>query len=326
MSSRFPFWLIPFAFFFPAVADDSRNDSAAALSPKLLEQTDPFQAALRALEDDLPSVAATKLDRIFREQKDDLTPSARDLLLRTWMEALAHAGRYGDVLQLSDRTFFQTSPDVVFWKGLALGQTGDLRAALKLLQPLARQKKTPYQASAALTGSAFLLRMQRPEAAIEILQPLFRSETDPETQALALLQAAEIHTDLARPEEAQALLRLIREDTSPSIQRRLRFLEANTALLMGDPETAVLRASELLTSLRQKDRNLANRTVFLLSEASAQAGDQESAISVLQSFVLEQPTSDRLPEAFQRLEELGFFANRHVAVASWKTSSSPEVR
>ena len=109
------------------------------------------------------------------------------------------------------------------------------------------------------------------EAAIEILQPLFRSETDPETQALALLQAAEIHTDLARPEEAQALLRLIREDTSPSIQRRLRFLEAKTALLMGDPETAVLRASDLLTSLRQKDRNLANRTVFLLAEASAEA-------------------------------------------------------
>jgi len=299
---------------------------ARAQEPADLEEMDDFQAALRALEDDLPSVAAQKLQRLYRDTRASLPESGRRLLTRTFFESLFATERFERMLHYAEQPFFADQPGTKFWKGVALGRTEKPAEAVALLRPIAGDESHRYREAAALAGSRLLLRLDRPEAAIEMLQPLFRSQVKPRLQALAMIRAAEIHLARDRPEEAKALLGLIPDEPGPELASELVYVRAKIALAEKRFEEAAKVASQLMKDTLHRHLSLHNRSLLLRADALLAQERQEDAVSLLQQFVSEQPNASLLPLAFQRLDEAGFFSSRQIALKSWLRSSSPRVR
>lgn len=291
-----------------------------------VEELDEFQAALRALDSDLPSVAAEKLQRLYRETGTVLPANGRSLLIRVFFESLIRSERYDRILQYSERPFFAADPATPFWRGLALGRRGSYTDAINALRLIARDESHPYTYAAALAASGFLLQAQRPEAAIEILQPLFRSQVPPGLQAFALLRAAGIHVDRGRPDEAKALLRMVPDEVSAPMSGPLALLNAKIALAEGRNEEAAEATLKLMESAKNRNLVLHNRALLVRADALLALQHQQEAVTLLQQFVSSQADSPLLPAAYQKLDEAGFFSSSQLAVNTWLQSASPQVR
>lgn len=291
-----------------------------------LAEMDEFQAALRALDHELPSVAAEKLQRLYQETGALLPDSGRSLLTRVFFESLVRSARFDQLIQYGDSPFFSKDVSTPFWRGLALGRLGNYTEAINALRPVAKDESHPYTYAAALVTSGYLLQSQRPEAAIEILQPLFRSGVPASLQAFAFLRAASIHVDRGRPDEAKALVQMVPQEASGQISGDLALLKAKIALAEGRKEEASSSAESLMESSKNRNLALHNRALLFRADALLSLHRQQEAITLVQQFVSTQPESPLLPLAFQKLDEAGFFSSPQLAIDTWLQSASPQVR
>lgn len=299
---------------------------ASGQETPVLEELDEFQGALRALEHELPSVAAEKLQRLYQETGLQLSESGRSLLSRVFFESLVRSRRFDRLLQYSENPFFSQDVSTAFWRGLALGHLGKFPDALNALRPVAQDLSHPYMHAAALAASDCLLHAQRPEAAIEILQPLFRSQVPASIQSVALLRAAAIHVDRGRPDEAKALLRMVPDAATHVLTGHLRLVEAKIALAEGRHEEAAAAALALTQVWKDRNLSLHNRALLLQADALLLLQRQQEAVTLLQHLVSTQPDTPLLPLAFQKLDEAGFFSSPQLAIDTWLKSSSAQVR
>jgi cellulose synthase operon protein C len=198
------------------------------------------------------------------------------------VESLVRVGGLAEALRLTDPATAGDGAEVRYWRALALGRTGELEEARRLLEGL---RSSPDMAGHAQVGLARLaLAAQRPAEAVALLDALGDSMAGDvdywEVRAFASLQTGEPATAIEAFRQAGKIV------VDPLGTRRFMFAagEAEAMLSAGRLEEARALATELLRSAERHP--VAN---YLMSRVELQAGNAEQALAYAQAILAVQP-------------------------------------
>jgi len=301
--------------------------SLATISTAQLEELEDYQTALRALQDELPSVAADKLQRLHADPTQEFSQDERRQLKLKLIESMARAGRAEQALALCADPVLEDDPTMLFWKAAALTGLGRLQDAEQQLLLLSGRPNSPLFANAALSRASLLELLEDPKAALKALEPVLSNPPGPKEEATALLKAAELHLNLGEPEEAERILKA-RTLSDPDLLYDVRYLRGNIALAEGRYADARPIFKQLAEDTEEEHRPLYVDAVIGLADALAGEEKVDEAVDLLVSYINQAPKGISLGEAFQRLETLGFFQRPRVQAVldSWAKSDNQSLQ
>ncbi len=314
---------------FPSTFAVSLLALAFTLSPLLaqIEEHEEYRAAILALQDNLPSVAADKLQRLLADPSLEFGESDTTQLKLKLIESQARAGRAEQTLTLCAAANLKGTPTMHFWKAVALTDLGLYHEAEQELAALETEPTCPLFANACLSRASILELLDDPEAALEALGPLLANPATPTDRARAMLKAASLYLNVGKGTETEIILN---NDPlkDPALDHEVRYLRGKLAL----SRNLYPKAAEIFRSLVEETRDSDRRTFVeaTIGLADALAGESkvDEAVDLLVRYINEAPNGASLGEAFQRLEYLGYFRRPRVQAVldSWATSSNPDLR
>ncbi|MCB1230792.1 MAG: tetratricopeptide repeat protein [Verrucomicrobiae bacterium] len=293
--------------------------SARAQSPALSERPS-YVAALTALREGRPGLAAEKLDQLL-EAAGNLPADEAESLRLLRLQALVRSRAASAALATLEDNAFPTSPEREFWHGLALAQARRFREALEILTPLAADSTgiDDYRIELAQNLAFCQHRVGDSDAALATLSRLLSDESlTPANRHRLEWLAARIELDRGRPDEAETWLAKSRDQrgfdpglnpvlsapdggTPFSLEREL--LAARIASAQGDSVESANHFQRVIE--KAPDTPAGDRAVLGLTDLAIDSERFRQAAQLLQTFIAGRPTSPLLGGAFQRLQALG---------------------
>ncbi|MFT5466110.1 MAG: tetratricopeptide (TPR) repeat protein [Verrucomicrobiales bacterium] len=285
-----------------------------------VEDDPEFKAALQALQDDLPSVAADKFKRLYADPNS--TDAERALIGQRLLESLGRAGRAIELLSRSHDDAVANHSATPFWKAVALVRLERLADAEQLLAPFGDFPEDPLFFQAVMTRANLLVALKKPAEARESLNSLLENLPSDAVRRSVVLKAAEaslLAGDTAAAEETLGpLLELRMGKPDPEID----YLLARVALAEERFGAAEPGFRKLIEGQNQQ---IGDGARLGLADLLAARGRPDDAVDELVKFANQRPESPQLRAVFQRLEQLDFLS-RERASAILKTWAEDEHR
>ncbi len=302
--------------------------SLALVSPGIakVEENPEFQAAMQALADHLPAVAAEKLARIYRTP-EGLSPEDLATVGSRFLESLVRQGRFLDALALCQEPTLERHPAMPFWKGISLARLGNHAEAEQQFRFYEGQVAEPYYIYATLTRANLLFLSGDAQGALTVLGPLLAPEIPEAVRQEAGLRLVEIHLEAGNLNSAAAILREL-SDLSERGELESALLSARLTLAQGDSAKAERQFREAVQNSEGIHVRVHHRAQLGLADVQIQRENLDAATDQLVRFVSQSQDSPLLPEAFSRLKKLGFFTRErpHPLIATWLQSAKPELK
>lgn len=256
----------------------------AVIHLKNVLQEDPSNVAARVLLAEA-SFKAGDFDSAAKEylRAVDLGSELDDFRLPL-VESLVRAGGIEEALRLTDPADAELTPELSYWRALALARIGQAAEGKALLESLQAPAELRNRAQVALARVA--LADQQPDAALAILAPLGESMAGDadfwEAMGFASLQAGRADDAVAAFGKAAAVV------VDPLGQRRFSYRAGETEALLAAGRLE--EARQLASSLQaQSSRDpVAN---YLMSRVELQSGDATQALAYAQAVLAAQPDS-----------------------------------
>ncbi|MCE9519006.1 MAG: tetratricopeptide repeat protein [Verrucomicrobia bacterium] len=258
-----------------------------------LKDRGEYQAALRALADQLPQVAALKFERLL--QDSSLSHSEVVRVAERLTDALVRAKQPEKVLVAL--TFFDV-PDAAFWKAQALVLQGKFREAETELRAYLNLKSGRYRDLAGLMLGQVLIGQGRENTGRKQLKLLSESQ-DVEVASLSRLWANESESLSGR--SAATLRRLAGSDLDG---RAMEFVKGAALVEAGEGREADRILRKLVKESEGNPVRLQHAIVVRLAEAWELQGRQRSAEKLLQRFINESEDSPFFDRAFAILDRV----------------------
>lgn len=275
--------------------------SCAGILSAQVEEDPEYQAALEALDADLPTVAADKLKALFTVE--GVSDEDKAIIGPKLLESLGRAGKAVDLLGHSNDPAVADHPATAFWRAVAQIRLGQLEDAEQLLAPFGERDDDPLFGEAVLTRANLLVKLGKPAEAREALEPLLTTPPNPDTRREAILKAAEASLLAGEPEETATVLGPLLEERGETPAPRIDYLVFQVALAEGRFEAAGDGFSKLIEA---EDQRIADGARLGLADALAGRNETDPAIDEMIKFVNQRAESPALPLAFQRLDRFGF--------------------
>ncbi len=288
---------------------------ASAGAATAIEQNPVFVAALVAMGDGLPAVAAAKLSNLFAD--GDLDTPSKVIARPRLVEAYLRSGASDKALAAAATDPDEPgSPRLQFWRAQALATAGQTEAAAALLDTLMAKASLDRSlaADARIAQASLLASLGQGDRARETLEPLIATPPTDDATIRARILAAEIELADGAPAGAAALLAPIKGASAQSA-----YLAARAHLASGSPEQALAA----LQAVPQESAH-APRIALVRATALAATGENEAARQTLRTLIASHPTSTLLPMAFAQLDDLGDFNSTATEQQfdNWRTSTS----
>ncbi len=278
--------LIPWFKVLPALA-------CCCVNAAELKERGEYQAALRALADNLPQVAALKFERLLRDgslsQREVVRVSER------LADALVRSKQPEKVLVAL--TFFEV-PDAGFWKAQALVLEGKFREAETELRTYLTLANARYRDLAGLMLGQVLIGQGRENTGRKQLKE-FGESKDADIARLSHLWANESEAIVGR--SAAVLQRLA---GSNSEDHAMEFVKGAAWVESGDGREADRILRKMLKDPKGNPVRLQHAVVVRLAEAWELQGRQRSAEKLLQRFINESEDSPFFDRAFAILDRV----------------------
>ncbi|MGJ8676684.1 MAG: tetratricopeptide repeat protein [Akkermansiaceae bacterium] len=281
-----------------------------------LNQISHFKAGTYALGNQLPDIAVENFRSSLNQQKNDPTLSDQALAYLTLAlaESLIHSGKLingtntaaQEALVLLEQDGLIELAATPLWKAQALISLGRYDDASQTLSSIT--KTHPLFNQAVITQARIHLALLRYEDALGSLAEIQPSSSQEINDTVHLL-TAEILLNKGNTKLATAALEKI--DTSNSKNLKFReYLQANIALADKDRDKAIDYFQSLTKSPLYLTERLFQTCLLNLADAQAlpkedgESIDQSEAISTLEKFIQNYPSTVLLPLAFTKLSEL----------------------
>jgi hypothetical protein len=293
-------------------------------APAPITQRPEYRQAVEALQDRLPEVAITRLEKLLATgaAKGPALPAVKLLLA----EACVRAGRGPEALTALMEA--GSSSEANYWRGAALALTGRYAEAEKTLAEL--PENAPYLTEAAFTRASMLTALGQPSAALALLKPLMESK-DAVTSARAKLWSAELLISAQRPAaEIAPLLPAPAAAAQSRFAASWRYLRARLALLSGNAREAAAQFTALAEGGKGVTPALQQAAALGRARALEAGGQKAEALTAVEKLIgLSPPPPPGVLlsafELFERLnsppvEEAGSF------IATWQKSEDATLR
>lgn len=255
----------------------------------------PYEEALQAMDDNLPQVAAYKLEGCLASAKSD----AEKIRCGTALgRALLECGRPGRAVEVLGGLPKSANDEVHFWLARALFAAGDTKGALAEFAPIVANEESSWNGPARVGEAACLRREGRRDEALAALTPL---PSGSGARNPACLLAAEILVAGKRPEEARKVLDQIESPTDAQSDLG-DYLRAHANLELGREQDAAEEFQRLARQTGAVDPRLAVASVQWGAEALLRAGKMEAAEKFLESFIQDNARSPGLAQVFEMLD------------------------
>ncbi|CAN5268031.1 hypothetical protein BH23VER1_BH23VER1_12960 [soil metagenome] len=278
-----------------------------------------FRAAVSALNDGIPAVAAAKLARLFAD--GELDPESMAAARPLLVEAHVRAGAGEKALAVSGPGPDEPeTADLIFWKAEAMAQVGQVAEAEALLVGVIGTPdiSPTLAADARIARAGLLVHLGRSDEAMDALEPLIQKGASAGPTARAQLLAAEIDLAAGRSDTAVARLRSVPQN-HPATASQVAYLAARAHLANGEPGQA-------LAALRPLPPENAHLPKIALVRAAslADSGELEASCQTLRIFISSYPSSPLLPLAFAQLDRCGDFRSpaSEPQLESWLASGT----
>ena len=258
-----------------------------------LRERGEYQAALRALANQLPQAAALKFERLLKDGSLNRRESSR--VAERLADALLRANQPEKAMIAL--TLFEV-PDADFWKAQAFVLQGKFREAENALQAYLASGGGRYRELAGLTLGKVMIGAGRENPGRKQLKDLWGSR-DEEVSRLAHLWANESEAFSGRSE---ATLR--RLATTGSDDRAMAFVKGSAWVEAGEGREADRILRKMMEEPRGSPARLHHAVVVRLAEAWELQGRLRSAENLLQKFIDEAEDSPFLDRAFADLDRL----------------------
>lgn len=278
--------LTPWYIAFPALA------CCCAHAAELKERGE-YQAALRALADNLPQVAALKFEGLLKEGSLNQSDSVR--VSERLVDALVRS-KQPDKVRVA-LTFFEV-PDAVFWKAQALVLERKFVEAETALRSYLSMKGARHKDVAGLLLGQVLIGQGRENAGRKQFKELLNSQ-DANVARLAHLWANESESLAGR--SAPMLQRLAGSDAE---DQAMEFVKGAAWVEAGDGREADRILRRIMKDPKGDSIRLQHAVVVRLAEALELQGRHRSAEKLLQRFINDVEESPFFDRAFAILDRL----------------------
>ncbi len=258
-----------------------------------LKERGEYQAALRALADNLPQVAALKFERLLRDGSLNHREVSR--VSERLVDALVRSKQPEKVLVAL--TFFEV-PDAAFWKAQTLVLQGKFREAETVLRSYLTLKGARYRDLAGLMLGQVLIGEGRENTGRKQLKELGDSQ-DADVARLSRLWANESESLSGR--SAATLKRLAGSDSNDNA---MEFVKGAAWVEAGEGREADRILRRMLKDPNGHPVRLQHAVVVRLAEAWELQGRQRSAEKLLQRFINEAEDSPFFDRAFAILDRV----------------------
>ena len=270
--------------------------SAQEAAPDPL-QGDIYQAGLRALQDELPGIAATRFEEALKPLKDD--DPARSAIQLHLIEAYVRSGNIEAALPLFDLPVLAENESAAYWKARAQLSLGHYFEAAETMAGLAESKDPTLRIAATLTRSRLLASLGETKEALTLLESM-DATTPPETRDEAVLLRASILLDAEKLEDSAALL-TDRIPELPRLAKQHSYLRARLALESEKFDEAAPLFRQLVDAPEQLPRPLFFGALLGYADAVAALGGKDEAVAFLLAYMEMNPGTGPLDQFFARL-------------------------
>ncbi|NNC89132.1 MAG: tetratricopeptide repeat protein [Akkermansiaceae bacterium] len=262
-----------------------------------IDEDPAYQAGLRALQDELPAVAAARFEETLAKLKPD-DPARATLHLRL-AESRVRAGEPAAAFEHLEEKVLQDSDEARLWAArafVALGRFGD---ATDALATLAEAKDPDLRHAAALARAHLFAALGNSGEALPLFEKL-AAVPDPEIAEDARLLHAAVLLDGDDPAGAATVLQGLAPDR-PSRQKRLRFLQARLAFQCDEFESAAAIYEELANNPEHLNLALHHSAAVGHADALHALGRNDQAVEGLLGLLDDRPDTPLLDAVFSRL-------------------------
>lgn len=255
-------------------------------NPKNAEPVALHHAALQALRDGLPEVAAAKATRLLKQAPPTERQTLASIAVESWIRA-----RKGDrALEVLAR---ESVPNSDFWRAQALALSGKTDEARQRLQERIAQQRATHQERLLL--AQILLAQGEAQNATATLSPLLAQPTNP-----AANLARELHNEALL---LQGQVGAMTDIDEALISPRGRYLQARAMIERGQHDQARAPLQALADS-HAGGPALQQATHLLLAELDLQDQRIEAAGMRLCALIDKGPVTKQWPQIFRSLQTI----------------------
>lgn len=294
-----------------------------------------YQAALRALDDELPDLAAQRLKE-FLDTIPPKDPARIEVTLRMG-EAWVRSGEARNGQGSEDaRTAIKVLADpsvakldrAIFWKANAQVVLGSLKDASDTLALLSAAKDVQLR-NLATIGRARLLGSLGNLAEASALLATIKAPDNPALAQETLLLRTSLLLEASLTDEAEKLLQTVKPKR-PGLLKRQIFLQARLAMAKEDFPSALTHFQTLIDDSSHLTTALYRSTILGAATASHKLTKTAEAIELLSNYVDAHPDSDFLDPFFERLTKWSAASDTLRTdllnrIALWAGTDAPEV-
>lgn len=270
--------------------------AAAQERPPLTGDAD-YNNGLAALADELPGVAATRLETALAKRRND-DPARATIQLRL-LEAYVRSGNIEKALPLLDLPALADDPTTLFWNACAHVILGHYFEASETFALLSEAADPTLRYTANLNRARLLAGLGEREEALALLQGM-NGIADPDARDEATLLRASILLDTGTPDEAADLLAPL-APKSPSHRKQQSYLLARLALSRGKHEEASERFLALVEAPEHLPQTLHFGSILGHADSLAALGREDDAVAFLLSRIEKNTRSKQFEQFFDRL-------------------------
>jgi predicted negative regulator of RcsB-dependent stress response len=254
--------------------------------------------AAKPLEEGVPEVAATRLQRLLDQNLPDQERAAASEKLAEALIAAEQPAKALDLL-LHDPQLRDASAGK-FWRAQALATLDRPGEALPLYEQVVADKRSPFHADAIFGSGEMLRALGKYDEALQRFAALFRN---PQWKVRAELRAVEIYLDKSDPPHARRLLDKIRP-TSLAERKERHFLRGRMEMVLGRPERALPVFQSLLKKPKGASHSVLLAALFGIADAHLELKTPEAGDDFLEDFIEHHPHDVGLGRVFAKLDQL----------------------
>ena len=267
--------------------------------------------AMRAMEDGLPVIAVRRIQRAIAADEaaagnDERVPwsqARRQWVARMKLQAMVLAGQALEAVERLEQDDFGSWPELPFWHGYALAETGRFRQAVERLAEV--PVTSARWGEAGVLRASMLRSLDRIDEAVSILRRV-ASHSQGAAAEDAALMLAELRLAQSDPDRAATALAEAR-GMGRGHQLRFNYIQGRIALEQGAADDAAERFREI--QRQAPDSWLAEAGLLALARLAAGAGRADEAAEMLVRGLEQRPVSQlsaakaQLAVRFGALEE-----------------------